>query len=143
MEIKKEKYDYYYDCDGEAIVTVCYILTANGMVGRGVAVLSMQDEYDNHFGEELAKNHALRAIKRRHLDDFKRKEVIGLLIQCKCPFTKKGERNPELSWWERRFLFGFKNMSKYKGGIGYDILDCIRSRNSNSYFNSDGKWKIL
>ena len=113
MEIKKEKYDYYYNRDGEPVVTICYILIENGIVGRGISVRSEQDVHDETIGKGLAKNHALRAIKGRFLDNFKRSEVIKLLIQCKCPFTKKGERNPELSWWERKFLFGAKNMHKY------------------------------
>jgi len=120
-EIKKEKYDYYHGKDGVAIVTVCYILTEGGLAGRGIAIRSEQDEYDYGIGRELAKNHALRAIKGRHLDSIKRKEVIGRLIQCKCPFTKKGELNPELSWWERRFLFGVKSMSNYLAGVGLNI----------------------
>ena len=118
-DIKKEKYDYYCNDAGLTIVTICYILTAGGIVGRGMAIRSKQDAYDNEIGKPLAKKHALRAIKGRHLDSIKRKEVIGRLIQCKCPFAKKGERNPELSWWERRFLFGAKNMSKYADGIGF------------------------
>jgi len=138
MEIKKEKYDYYYDCDGEAIVTVCYILVGNGMVGRGISVLSKQDNYDSHFGKELAKNHALRAIKGRHLDDIKRKEVIGRLMQCKCPFTKKGECNPELSWWERRFLFGAKSMGNYESELGHSM-----SGSEVTVRFHNGGWKIL
>ena len=87
--------------------------------GRGVSVLSRQDKYDESEGKQLAKAHALRAIKGRRVDVFKRKEVIGRLIECKCPFLKKGERNPELGWWERRFLFGAKYMHTYLNGIGF------------------------
>lgn len=116
MKIKKEKYDYYYNHDGETVVTVCYILTEDGSVGRGASVLSKQDEYDEKIGRKLARTHAIRAIKGRQIDAFKRKEVIDRLIQCRCPFLKKGERNPALSWWERRFLFGAKNMPSYIGG---------------------------
>jgi len=113
IEIKKEKYDYYASRDGEKIVTVCYILTEGGIVGRGISICSEQDAYDETIGKGLAQKHALRAIKGRNLDSIKRKEVINRLIQCKCPFTKKGERNPELGWWERRFLFGIKKMHEY------------------------------
>lgn len=133
MKIKKEKYDYYYNYSDfpktvllrEKVITICYILTENGVVGRGVSVCSKQDEYDDSIGKGLAKGHALRAIKGRSLDNFKRKEVIGRLVQCRCPFTKKGERNPELSWWERRFLFGAKGMDKYDYGIGWDVFRFI------------------
>ena len=139
LKIKKEKYDYYNNTSTtikktsgmgptwvstlieklSPIVTICYILTENGIVGRGVSVCSKQDKYDDSIGKGLAKGHALRAIKGRRLDNFKRPEVIKLLIQTKCPFTKKGERNPELSWWERKFLFGAKNMKAYIVGIGF------------------------
>lgn len=119
VEIKKEKYDYYLSRDGEKIVTVCYILTECGIVGRGISVWNGQDEYDEDIGLNFANQYALRAIKGRTLDIIQRQEVINRLIQCKCPFTKKGERNPELSWWERRFLFGTKKMGIYIDGIGY------------------------
>ena len=125
LKIKKEKYDYYCNRDGEPVVTICYILTDNGIVGRGVSVCSEQDKYVETYGKGLAKGHALRAIKGRHIDNFKRSEVIKLLIQCKCPFTKKGERNPELSWWERKFLFGAKKMDKYDCRIGWDVFRFI------------------
>lgn len=123
LEIKKEKYDYYYNRDGEIVVTICYILIENGVAGRGISVLSQQDNYNEFIGKGLAKNHALRAIKGRSLDNFKRPEVINRLIQCKCPFTKKGERNPELSWWERRFLFGAKNMHKHTTKSGFPQIE--------------------
>ena len=123
LKIKKEKYDYYYNRDGEPIITVCYILIENGIVGRGVSVCSKQDMYNEIEGKKLAKNHALRAIKGRHLDKFKRPEVIKLLIQTKCPFTKKGERNPELSWWERKFLFGAKNMYRHTTKSGFPQIE--------------------
>ena len=141
MKIKKEKYDYYYNnstiikktsaCGPTwlleknkfsylfPIITVCYILTEDGIVGRGVSVYNKQDEHAETIGKSFARQYALRAIKGRPLDNFKRKEVIDLLIQCKCPFTKKGERNPDLSWWERRFLFGAKKMHSYIDGIGF------------------------
>lgn len=119
IEIKKEKYDYYTSRDGEKIVTVCYILTKDGIVGRGISICSEQDAYDETIGKGLAQKHALRAIKGRPLDSIQREEVIHRLIQCKCPFTKKGERNPDLSWWERRFLFGTKYMHTYLNGIGF------------------------
>ena len=119
LKIQKEKYDYYYNNrTGKEVITVCYLLTDNNVVGRGVAVLSEQDEHDAMVGKKLAKNYAIRAIKGRSVDAFKRKEVVDLLIACKCPFTKKGERNPDLSWWERKFLFGAKNMREYVAGIG-------------------------
>jgi len=121
FEIKKLKYDYYYDKDGNKIVTVCYILTVDGILGRGVSVCSIQDVFDEATGKVQAERHAARAIKGRSLDSFSRKEVIHRLIQCKCPFTKRGERFPVLSWWEARFLFGVKIMYKYQAYIACRI----------------------
>lgn len=129
MKIKKEKYDYHYDRNGVPIITVCYILTENGIVGRGVSVLSKQDEYYKEAGDMLAQTHAIRAIKGRRIDNFSRKEVIASLIRCKCPFIKKGERNPRLSWWERQFLFGTKKMHKYNA-CGYFELMSAGERGS-------------
>lgn len=119
IEIKKEKYDYYTNRAGEKIVTVCYILTEGGVVGRGVSAWNGKDEYDEIIGQNYAQQYALRAIKQRSLDPIKTSEVINRLIECKCPFAKKGERNPELSWWERRFLFGTKYIHTYLNGIGF------------------------
>lgn len=143
MKIKKEKYDYYYTRDvshgikiireEDPIVIVCYLLTENGVVGRGISVLSKQDVYDETEGKKLAKINAIRAIKGRSIDIFRRKEVIARLIQTKCPFIKKGERNPRLNWWERRFLFGAKNMHEYNAtgyfsSIDFDIKDLAMAK---------------
>jgi len=122
MNIKKEKYNYYFDeKEVSPVVMVCYLWLESGVVGRGVAVCSKQDAYDENIGMGLAKNHAMRAIKGRQIDSFKRKEVISLLIESRCPFTKKGEKNPELSWWERKFLFGWRKMDKYRAGWGWNM----------------------
>ena len=131
MDIKKEKYDYYYSYSDfpktvllrEKVITICYILTESGVVGRGISVCSKQDTYNEDIGKQLAKGHALRAIKGRHLDNFKRREVVSRLIQCKCPFTKKSERNPDLSWWERKFLFGAKNVYKHTTKSGFPQIE--------------------
>lgn len=151
MKIKKEKYDYYYNYTDfpktvllrESVVTICYILTENGIVGRGVSVCSKQDMYNEIEGKKLAKNHALRAMKGRHLDNFKRPEVIKLLIQTKCPFTKKGERDPDLSWWERKFLFGAKNMDKYKYNLGYNILAATITISTGNFDTINGSASIF
>lgn len=130
IEIKKEKYDYYYNRDGESIVTVCYLLTKDGIVGRGVSVRSETDERDEIIGKRFAKKYALRAIKGRPLDNFVRSSVIDQLIRTKCPFIKKGEKNPDLNWWERKFLFGKNNMTAYITKIGFSLI----LRNMNSSF---------
>ena len=145
IEIKKEKYDYYTSRNGEKIVTVCYILTEDGTVGRGISIWNGKDEYNETIGQNYSQQYALRAIKWRHIDPIRRPEIINRLIQCKCPFTKKGEHNPQLSYWEMRLLFGKKNFieeyeeskikSFAKGGRGFipvcysldrsDFLACV------------------
>lgn len=133
VEIKKEKYDYYYAYAyfpkgillTKPIVTVCYILTKDNNVGRGISICSPKDipdsKEDSKEGKRLAKYNAIRVLKGRSIPLIRRKEAIEQLIRVKCPFIKKGELNPHLSWWERKFLFGRKRMYeyKYKGGYRY------------------------
>ena len=100
MEIKKEKYDYYYNYNNsdflktvlikEKIVTVCYLLTENGDIGRGISVCSREDEFNEDEGKKIAKHNAIRALKHRSIPLIRRREAIERLIQVKCPFIKKG-----------------------------------------------------
>jgi len=100
-------------------VTVCLIMNSYGDYARGITVFnSVEDIYNITVGQWEAKQSALRALKGRHIQGncFKRAEAISTLIRCKCPWTKKGERNPELAPFEKRLLFGrvMKNTIKEK-----------------------------
>ena len=49
-------------------------------------------------------------------NEFTRSESVKTLIETECPFVRKGEKNPELSFYERKLLFGRRFMevvSKY------------------------------
>ncbi|KKN09469.1 hypothetical protein LCGC14_1046340 [marine sediment metagenome] len=114
-KIRKEKFDFHYDMeDFKPYVTVCYLWMENGDVARGMSVCSYDDKWDEEEGKRLAKHFAVRALRGNNLDPVQMRQIIQILIRTQCPFTKKGEKNPELSWWERRFLFGSKRMENYK-----------------------------
>ena len=128
MDIKKEKYDYYHYYMGDygeeiPIVIVCYLLTEKDNIGRGISICSREDEFNEVEGKEIAKHNALRALKHRSIPLIRRREAIDLLIQAKCPFIKKGELNPVLSWWEKKFLFGKKGMYEYRYKGGFTFID--------------------
>ena len=121
--MKKEKvvidkvkyYGYIIPSKGEEIeyqdVTVCLILDIKGNWARGVTVFNRdQDVYDETIGRWQAKLYAERALKDRGIkkNNFSREKAIESLMRSRCPWTKKGEKNPELSYFERRLLFGKK-----------------------------------
>jgi len=125
--IVKEGFDYYYDKEGNTIVTVCCVLTDSGVVGRGIAVLSEEDfkneRASDETGRQFARCYALRIVKNRKTREIKNQEAINRLIQCKCPFIKRAEKNPELSWWWKKVLFGKKKMHDVKYRIGYGVIE--------------------
>ena len=82
-------------------------------MARGVTACSYDDVVDEGEGRNWAKSFALRALKGRELDPIVDRRAIKILISTWCPFTKKGELNPELSWYERKLLFGWKRMHDY------------------------------
>lgn len=131
IEIKKEKYDYYYEYTGfpntillrKPIVTVCYILLNDGNIGRGISICSRQDTFSDIEGKKIAKYNAIRGLKCRLIPLIRRREAVDLLIKVKCPFIKKGELNPVLSWWEKKFLFGKKGMYEYRYKGGFTFID--------------------
>ena len=97
-------------------VTVCLVLDAAGNWARGVTVFNRdEDVYDESIGRTQARNYALRILKGRWIDrnEFERERAVETLIRTKCPFTKKGERKPELSMYERGLLFGKNFEEKY------------------------------
>jgi len=102
----KEKTYYYYEGD-DFIPVIKVVLIYDGMnVARGVAVKSVMDAFDpNH---DKARLRALRAIKKRKLinNEFKDIRAIRILSKHKAPFLVHSELNPQLSFFERKLLFG-------------------------------------
>ncbi len=122
QKIRKEKYDFHYDMeDFQPYVTVCYLWMESGDIARGMSVCSYDDVWNGEEGKRLAKHFAVRALRGNNLEPVQMRQIITILIRTQCPFTKKGEKNPELSWWERRFLFNSKRMDKYESGEGYEV----------------------
>lgn len=113
LKITREKYDYYYNDFAEATITVCYLCDDRFNVARGISVLSKNDKYNEERGQEIAKENSLHALKGRKNEKFRRLEVIEQLILARCPFINKGDLNPELTWYEKYFVFGPKKINKF------------------------------
>lgn len=103
----KEKNYYYYDTKGNPVIEV-YLIDDGVNVGRGVSIRSEKDEVDKKH--TLARNRALRAIKKRKLNNNKIKDwrAIKTLIKYNAPFIYHSELNPCLGFYERKLLFGKK-----------------------------------
>lgn len=135
--IRKEKF-YFYDSpnDLDSRVTVCYLWLENGDVGRGVAIYNPKDVYDVTTGKLWAKTFAVAALRDKtkitrgkeeiDLGLINRKEAVQALIRSDCPFIKKAEKNPVMSWGERKFLFGWKKMMNYIPNTGQGIYHSER-----------------
>ncbi len=130
IKIDKEKYYYFDSSKGEQRITVCLLLSGNN-VARGMSVCSYDDIWNDEEGKKLAWTFASRALKNRKNEEITNYKILNILIDTRCPFSKKGEKNPELSWYERKLLFGWKKMRDYETGIGYIVpakkfigLDC-------------------
>lgn len=77
-------------------------------IARGVAVRSIKDNEDTT--NTLSKQRAVRAIKKRKLvnNSFKDWGAVKTLIKYKAPFIVHSELDPQLSFYERKLLFGNK-----------------------------------
>lgn len=134
---------YNYSDDGRKIVTVC-VIEDNGVTARGVAVCSPDDEPDMEKGMRLAERYALHAIKGRDEIRITDRRAIGALIKVDCPWLYHSELKPDLSWRERKCLFGRARM-----------YECRRTRHFNNAFENKesllsweetaerAKWKLL
>lgn len=98
-------------------ITVCLILDDKGNWARGVTVFNRdEDVYNEKIGKIQARQYALRALKNRKIDknEFERIPAVETLVRTKCPFTKKGQKNINLTMYERSLLFGKNFQEKYK-----------------------------
>jgi len=141
MILKKEKYIEFKNKDGEVVVAECLLLDDEDNWARGVAIWNRDtDPFSKTIGRSAARFYAIRALRgkankvidrfciyypndpwkidsREVLNEFSSDNAINKLMEVRCPFLRKGELNPELSWFERRVLFGrrkFKNIAANK-----------------------------
>lgn len=111
-KVDKEVYYNCHDFNGEDRVTVCLVKSGDN-VARGVTACSYDDEVNEGIGKDYAKHYALRALKGRDVGAITDRRAIKILISTWCPHTKNGELNPDLSWYEKKLLFGWKRMHDY------------------------------
>lgn len=148
-KIEKEVYYNNYDKNGEERITICLIRDKHNNAARGVTACSYDDEFDAEEGKKWSKIFALMALNEMKLEPITDKRIIEILIDSWCPFTKKGERNPELSWYERKLLFGWKKMGYYKSGIGFVlplknvVIDLSNYGNSPIYIDKKDRRKLI
>jgi hypothetical protein len=103
-----KKYFYAYrDRKEVARVWVC-ALTDGKSWARGVAVCSPDDEPDDTKGRFEAECRALRALKDRGEDQITDGRARGVMQMVNCPWCYHSEKYCDLSFTERRRLFGKK-----------------------------------
>jgi len=120
----KERMYFLYDEEDSDVSIEVYLIDDDVNVARGVSIKSKHDENDPN--SKLAMKRALRAIKKRKLinNKFKDWRAIKTLIKCNAPFTVHSELNPQLSFYERKLLFGkklFEYENRHKKYVGLMI----------------------
>jgi hypothetical protein len=116
---------------GEMAVTVCTVrvspsATEREAVGlgqfvRGVAIRSVDDEWDQHRAMFVAWCYASRALKGRLDKDITDPRAIRVLAGTACPWRKHSDRAPELTWFEAKRLLGaaeFKRVADESWRLG-------------------------
>lgn len=97
------------------LVTVCILKDENNNTARGLSVLSINDSFVLQVGMDDAENKAIRAIKDRKLEkEYSDQRAIRVLLGTRCPFTFPAEKNPKLTLFEKRILFGKKYKERIK-----------------------------
>ncbi len=117
LEMQGDLYEIVLNKIREQDATICLVLDDKGNWARGVTVFNRdEDIYNEEIGQKQAKRYALRALKGRKVErnEFEREPAVMTLLRARCPFTKKGQKNVDLSMYERSLLFGKKFQEKYK-----------------------------
>ena len=96
------------------VVIVCTIMDSRGRFGRGVSVCSPSDVPNVVIGSNWAKRYAKHAILGRpdiQITDYR---AIRTILNTDCPFVMQSEMNPSLTFQEKAFYFGKKNVKADK-----------------------------
>jgi len=93
------------------VVWVCLLEDKQGNVARGMSVLSKKD-IPSIEGLNFAEQRAIRALKDRPMDKIRRPEILSVLIKTNCPFVRKGEKNPQLTFKEMCALYSKRKVMK-------------------------------
>jgi hypothetical protein len=110
-KIKKKFFYFYGTCEHPKLVTVCLVLDDCDEYARGVSVFNREeDEFNEDVGRDEAEKYAIRALRGRKIPSIKRKQVVDAIMESRCPFAKHGERLPQLTFFERKKLFGYKSL---------------------------------
>jgi len=114
------------ELSGNAI-TVC-LLDDGSKVVRGISACSENDVFDMEESMKYSKHRALRALKGRKDQGVEYEKAIRIFLNTGCPFTKFSDSNPELSFFEKRMMYGKKMKAKtnYYGTLcNIKIKNCI------------------
>jgi hypothetical protein len=125
---------------GEPMVTVC--TAYNGIdFGRGVAVRSVDDEWDQHKAFFVARCYAVRALKGRPDKFITDKRAISVLAKTMCPWVKHSDGNPMVTWRERKILLSRGDFAKTvdKAGLGFSERFRVKTGKTGISFRVNGQ----
>ena len=109
----------YGEFKGQPVIHVCTI-TDGRSCARGVTVLGATDAPDETEGKIKAKWYALRAFKGREERRISDERALRRILSTDCPFTYHMEKNPELTFQERKRLFG-KDWLRWTPSVEWSI----------------------
>lgn len=116
----------------EPMVTVC--TAYNGIdFGRGVAVRSVDDEWDQHKAFFVARCYAVRALKGRPDKFITDKRAISVLAKTMCPWVKHSDGNPMVTWRERKILLSRGDFAKTVDKAGFGFSERFRVKTGISF----------
>jgi len=126
------------DKKAKTVVTVCTIMDGNKF-GRGVSVCSPSDTPNMVAGSNWARRYAIHSIKPNR-KGLRRPDVpitdyraIRTILNTDCPFVMQSEMNPNLTFQEKAFFFGKKNVGAGK----IHLVELTEGNGTTQYFSSD------
>ena len=90
-------------------ITVCLVVDGK-QAARGIAICSPLDTFDISVGGKIAFQNAMKAMgNSKHLRPIVDWRARKTLLESDCPFVRKGEKNPVLTWREVKMVKGVKD----------------------------------
>lgn len=102
------------DRKAKVVVIACTIMDGNKRFCRGVSVCSPSDTPNMVTGSNWAKRYAKHAILGRPDIPITDYRAIRTILNTDCPFVMQSEMNPGLTFQEKAFFFGKKNVNADK-----------------------------
>lgn len=106
LDIDKELYYYCRDGDNDPMITVCLLISSDGLTSRGIAICSPMDNPNKSVGRGYARDRAYDAMYHE-VDDDPIESQLAKYVFYICDMSVpefKQQFNPELSNFERYVL---------------------------------------